>query len=194
MPTINQLVEVRTDAEKKRSSSPGPEALSAAPGGLREGLHHDPEEAELRAPEGRPREAHLADRGHGLHSGDRALLQEHSVVLVRGGRVKDLPGVRYHIIRGAQDLLGVDGPAAVPVEIRGQTAQEVAQEAREKDATDAETWNCVQAGDPPGSEVQQRHRDEVRQRADGGRATSPSPSGSSTGRSTSSARRPTRTR
>lgn len=36
-------------------------------------------------------------------------LQEHSVVLIRGGRVKDLPGVRYHIIRGTKDTLGVDG-------------------------------------------------------------------------------------
>ena len=36
-------------------------------------------------------------------------LQEHSVVLVRGGRVKDLPGVRYHIVRGALDTSGVDG-------------------------------------------------------------------------------------
>ena len=36
-------------------------------------------------------------------------LQEHSVVLIRGGRVKDLPGVRYHIIRGTQDASGVDG-------------------------------------------------------------------------------------
>ena len=36
-------------------------------------------------------------------------LQEHSVVLLRGGRVKDLPGVRYHIVRGALDTLGVDG-------------------------------------------------------------------------------------
>jgi small subunit ribosomal protein S12 len=36
-------------------------------------------------------------------------LQEHSVVLVRGGRVKDLPGVRYHIVRGALDATGVDG-------------------------------------------------------------------------------------
>lgn len=34
-------------------------------------------------------------------------LQEHSIVLIRGGRVKDLPGVRYHIIRGAKDTLGV---------------------------------------------------------------------------------------
>jgi len=36
-------------------------------------------------------------------------LQEHSIVLVRGGRVRDLPGVRYHIVRGALDTLGVDG-------------------------------------------------------------------------------------
>lgn len=36
-------------------------------------------------------------------------LQEHSAVLVRGGRIKDLPGVRYHIVRGALDTLGVDG-------------------------------------------------------------------------------------
>ena len=36
-------------------------------------------------------------------------LQEHSIVLIRGGRVKDLPGVRYHIVRGALDTLGVDG-------------------------------------------------------------------------------------
>jgi small subunit ribosomal protein S12 len=36
-------------------------------------------------------------------------LQEHSVVLIKGGRVKDLPGVRYHIIRGTKDTLGVDG-------------------------------------------------------------------------------------
>jgi small subunit ribosomal protein S12 len=36
-------------------------------------------------------------------------LQEHSIVLIRGGRVKDLPGVRYHVIRGALDTLGVDG-------------------------------------------------------------------------------------
>jgi small subunit ribosomal protein S12 len=38
-------------------------------------------------------------------------LQEHSIVLIRGGRVKDLPGVRYHIIRGALDTSGVDGRA-----------------------------------------------------------------------------------
>jgi small subunit ribosomal protein S12 len=41
--------------------------------------------------------------------GEGHMLQEHSVVLVRGGRVKDLPGVRYHIVRGAIDSVGVDG-------------------------------------------------------------------------------------
>jgi len=45
--------------------------------------------------------AYIPGEGHNL--------QEHSVVLVRGGRVKDLPGVRYHIVRGTLDALGVDG-------------------------------------------------------------------------------------
>src|SRR5204863_10032102 len=45
--------------------------------------------------------AYIPDEGH--------TLQEHSIVLVRGGRVKDLPGVRYHIVRGTLDSLGVDG-------------------------------------------------------------------------------------
>src|SRR5436309_12520518 len=45
--------------------------------------------------------AYIAGEGHNL--------QEHSVVLVRGGRVKDLPGVRYHIVRGTHNSLGVDG-------------------------------------------------------------------------------------
>jgi small subunit ribosomal protein S12 len=45
--------------------------------------------------------AYIPGEGHNL--------QEHSMVLVRGGRVKDLPGVRYHIVRGALDCLGVDG-------------------------------------------------------------------------------------
>ncbi len=45
--------------------------------------------------------AYIPGEGHNL--------QEHSIVLIRGGRVKDLPGVRYHIIRGALDTLGVEG-------------------------------------------------------------------------------------
>lgn len=45
--------------------------------------------------------AYIGGEGHNL--------QEHSIVLVRGGRVKDLPGVRYHVVRGSLDTLGVDG-------------------------------------------------------------------------------------
>ena len=48
-----------------------------------------------------PKKPNSAGEGHNL--------QEHSIVLVRGGRVKDLPGVRYHIVRGTLDSLGVDG-------------------------------------------------------------------------------------
>jgi ribosomal protein S12 len=70
-------------------------------------VHDDAEEAELGASQGRqgapdqPAEviSYIGGEGHNL--------QEHSVVLVRGGRVKDLPGVRYHIVRGSLDLQGV---------------------------------------------------------------------------------------
>ena len=50
-------------------------------------------------------------------------LQEHSVVLIRGGRVKDLPGVRYHIVRGTLDCGGVERSSAEPFEVRRQAAQ-----------------------------------------------------------------------
>ena len=57
--------------------------------------------ARVRLTNGREVNAYIGGEGHNL--------QEHSMVLVRGGRVKDLPGVRYHIVRGALDCLGVDG-------------------------------------------------------------------------------------
>ncbi len=50
-------------------------------------------------------------------------LQEHSVVMIRGGRVKDLPGVRYHIIRGTLDTQGVSGTYAGPFQVRCQAAE-----------------------------------------------------------------------
>ena len=52
-------------------------------------------------------------------------LQEHSLVLIRGGRVKDLPGVRYHVVRGTLDAVGRPGPQAGPVEVRGEEAEAV---------------------------------------------------------------------
>jgi hypothetical protein len=70
-------------------------------------LHHDAEEAELGAAQGRQGAADQRLRGHGYIPGEGHNLQEHSVVLIRGGRVKDLPGVRYNIIRGVLDTQGV---------------------------------------------------------------------------------------
>ena len=55
----------------------------------------------VRLSHGREVTAYIGGEGHNL--------QEHSIVLVRGGRVRDLPGVRYHVVRGALDCLGVDG-------------------------------------------------------------------------------------
>jgi small subunit ribosomal protein S12 len=57
--------------------------------------------AKVRLSNGREVTAYIGGEGHNL--------QEHSIVLVRGGRVRDLPGVRYHIVRGALDCLGVEG-------------------------------------------------------------------------------------
>ncbi|MBI1375408.1 MAG: 30S ribosomal protein S12 [Phycisphaera sp.] len=57
--------------------------------------------ARVRLSNGNEVTAYIPGEGHNL--------QEHSIVLVRGGRVRDLPGVRYHIVRGSLDTLGVDG-------------------------------------------------------------------------------------
>ena len=57
--------------------------------------------ARVRLSNGKEITAYIGGEGHNL--------QEHSIVLVRGGRVRDLPGVRYHIVRGSLDTLGVDG-------------------------------------------------------------------------------------
>ena len=50
-------------------------------------------------------------------------LQEHSIVLVRGGRVKDLPGVRYHIVRGALDTVGVQARRRGPIKVRREETE-----------------------------------------------------------------------
>jgi len=57
--------------------------------------------ARVRLSNGKEVTAYIGGEGHNL--------QEHSIVLVRGGRVRDLPGVRYHVVRGSLDCLGVDG-------------------------------------------------------------------------------------
>ena len=109
MPTINQLVRIGRKKMRYKSKSP---SLTACP--QRRGVclavkTQTPKKpnsalrkvARVRLTNGEEVTAYIPGEGHNL--------QEHSVVLVRGGRVKDLPGVRYHIIRGTLDSLGVDG-------------------------------------------------------------------------------------
>jgi len=108
MPTINQLV--RKGRENVRYESKAP-ALRRAPqkrGVCLQVMTRTPKKpnsalrkvAKVRLTNGYEVIAYIPDEGHNL--------QEHSIVLVRGGRVKDLPGVRYHIVRGTRDALGVD--------------------------------------------------------------------------------------
>ena len=116
MPTTSQLVRKGRKAPKKKLATPGLKSgdgpqeegrRSPAPRRLHARLHDDAQEAELRASQGRPRAltngmevtVYIPGEGHNL--------QEHSVVLVRGGRVKDLPGVRYKVVRGTLDAAGV---------------------------------------------------------------------------------------
>ena len=107
MPTINQLVRRGREAAKNKSASP---ALMSCP--QRRGVcvrvyTTTPKKpnsalrkvARVRLTNGKEVTTYIPGIGHNL--------QEHSVVLIRGGRVKDLPGVRYHIIRGSLDALGV---------------------------------------------------------------------------------------
>ena len=109
MPTISQLVRKgRKDLSKKSKSA----ALDSCP--QRRGVctrvyTTTPKKpnsamrkvARVRLTNGNEVNAYIPGEGHNL--------QEHSVVMIRGGRVKDLPGVRYHIVRGALDCLGVEG-------------------------------------------------------------------------------------
>jgi small subunit ribosomal protein S12 len=107
MPTINQLV--RRGREKVRSKSASP-ALKQCPqkrGVCTRVYTTTPKKpnsalrkvARVRLTNGMEVTSYIPGEGHNL--------QEHSVVLIRGGRVKDLPGVRYHIIRGTLDTTGV---------------------------------------------------------------------------------------
>jgi small subunit ribosomal protein S12 len=108
MPTINQLVRKGRQRARKKTSTP---ALKGAPqkrGVCTRVYTSTPKKpnsalrkvARVRLTTGIEVTAYIPGIGHNL--------QEHSVVLVRGGRVKDLPGVRYHIVRGTMDTLGVE--------------------------------------------------------------------------------------
>jgi small subunit ribosomal protein S12 len=109
MPTINQLVRKGRKQVKKKSKA---RALGGSPqkrGVCLSVKTQTPKKpnsalrkvARVRLSTGQEVTAYIPGEGHNL--------QEHSVVMVRGGRIKDLPGVRYHIVRGTFDALGVDG-------------------------------------------------------------------------------------
>jgi len=109
MPTINQLIRSGRQSAKGRTKSP---ALNRAPqkrGVCVRVFTMTPKKpnsalrkvARVKLSTGREVSAYIPGEGHNL--------QEHSVVMVRGGRVKDLPGVRYHVVRGTLDCAGVDG-------------------------------------------------------------------------------------
>jgi len=109
MPTIQQLVRKRRSGEPSRSKSPDLDSSPQRRGVCLRVFTTTPKKpnsalrkvARVRLTNGREVNAYIPGEGH--------TLQEHSVVLVRGGRVKDLPGVRYHVVRGTLDATGVDG-------------------------------------------------------------------------------------
>jgi small subunit ribosomal protein S12 len=109
MPTINQLIRKGRRKVSMKSKSPALVGCPQRRGVCVQVMTRTPKKpnsalrkvAKVRLTNGQEVIAYIPGEGHNL--------QEHSIVLVRGGRVKDLPGVRYHIVRGTLDSLGVDG-------------------------------------------------------------------------------------
>jgi small subunit ribosomal protein S12 len=109
MPTINQLIRKGRKKVSVKSKSPALKNCPQRRGVCTQVMTRTPKKpnsalrkvAKVRLTNGQEVIAYIPGEGHNL--------QEHSIVLVRGGRVKDLPGVRYHIVRGTLDSLGVDG-------------------------------------------------------------------------------------
>ena len=107
MPTINQLVRHGRKSAKKRSDTP---ALKGSP--QKRGVCVRVYTTTPKKPNSALRKVARVKLTNGIEvtsyiPGIGHNLQEHSVVLIRGGRVKDLPGVRYHVVRGTLDALGV---------------------------------------------------------------------------------------
>lgn len=108
MPTINQLVRAKRRKKIKKSKSPVLERCPQRRGVCLVVKTMTPKKpnsalrkvARVRLSNGKEVTVYIPGEGHNL--------QEHSIVLVRGGRVRDLPGIRYHIIRGTLDSLGVE--------------------------------------------------------------------------------------
>jgi small subunit ribosomal protein S12 len=108
MPTINQLVRKGRKTVKKKGKSPVLDQCPQKQGVCIQVKTMTPKKpnsalrrvARVRLSNGKEVTVYIPGEGHNL--------QEHSIVLVRGGRVRDLPGVRYHVVRGTLDSSGVD--------------------------------------------------------------------------------------
>lgn len=109
MPTINQLVRKGRKKIVKKSKSVDLEGCPQKKGVCLQVMTRTPKKpnsalrkaARVRLTNGKEVNAYIPGEGHNL--------QEHSIVLLRGGRVRDLPGIKYHIVRGKLDTAGVDG-------------------------------------------------------------------------------------
>ncbi len=109
MPTIQQLVRKGRRKITEKSKSPALDSCPQRRGVCVRVYTTTPKKpnsamrkvARVRLTNGKEVNAYIPGEGHNL--------QEHSIVLIRGGRVKDLPGVRYHLVRGALDSTGVEG-------------------------------------------------------------------------------------
>lgn len=107
MPTINQLVRMSREKQRRKNTAPALQGCPQKRGVCTRVYTSTPKKpnsalrkvARVRLTNGIEVTSYIPGVGHNL--------QEHSVVLIRGGRVKDLPGVRYHIIRGTLDSIGV---------------------------------------------------------------------------------------
>lgn len=108
MPTINQLVRFGRKKSKSKSKSPALENCPFKRGVCTRVFTTNPKKpnsamrkvARVRLSNGIEVTAYIPGEGHSL--------QEHSIVIVRGGKVKDIPGVRYHVVRGVKDSTGVE--------------------------------------------------------------------------------------
>ena len=111
MPTVNQLIRKPRGVKAKRNKVPALQQCPQKRAVCTRVYTTTPKKpnsalrkvAKVRLTNGQEVIAYIPGEGHNL--------QEHSIVLVRGGRVKDLPGVRYHIVRGTLDALGAAGPS-----------------------------------------------------------------------------------
>ena len=108
MPTINQVIRKRRTQQKKKSDGPALQKCAQKRAVCVRVYTTTPKKpnsalrkvARVRLTNGQEVTSYIGGEGHNL--------QEHSVVVIRGGRVKDLPGVRYHIVRGSLDSQGVE--------------------------------------------------------------------------------------